>query len=45
MSSSDVYLLFGKNGWIGGQLIPLLTDQKKVFCLADSRTENRESTM
>ena len=45
MSSSDVYLLFGKNGWIGGQLIQLLTEQKKVFCLADSRTENRESVL
>jgi dTDP-4-dehydrorhamnose reductase len=45
MSSSDVYLLFGKNGWIGGQLISLLTDQKKLFYLADSRTENRESVL
>ncbi len=45
MSSSDVYLLFGKNGWIGGQLIQLLTEQKKVFYLADSRTENRESVL
>ncbi len=45
MSSSDVYLLFGKNGWIGGQLITLLTEQKKVFYLADSRTENRESVL
>jgi dTDP-4-dehydrorhamnose reductase len=39
----DVYLLFGKNGWIGGKLIELLTEQGKTFYLADSRTYNRES--
>jgi dTDP-4-dehydrorhamnose reductase len=39
----DVYLLFGKNGWIGGKLIELLTEQGKTFYLADSRTFNRES--
>jgi nucleoside-diphosphate-sugar epimerase len=32
MSSEHVYLLFGKNGWIGGKLIELLTQQgKKVL--------------
>lgn len=39
----DIYLLFGKNGWIGGKLIELLTEQGKTFYLADSRTFNRES--
>lgn len=41
----DVYLLFGKNGWIGGQLITLLTAQGKTFHLADSRSFNRESVV
>lgn len=38
-----MYLLFGKNGWIGGKLIELLTAQGKKFYLAESRTYNRES--
>lgn len=46
-SSPDkqVYLLFGKNGWIGGKLIELLTAQGKTFHLAESRTYNRESVV
>jgi 3,5-epimerase/4-reductase len=44
-SSGDVYLLLGKNGWIGGQLIELLTAQGKTFHLAESRTYNRESLL
>ena len=46
-SSSDkhVFLIFGKNGWIGGKLIELLTEQGKTFYLADSRTYNRESVV
>jgi len=45
MSAFDnhVYLLLGKNGWIGGKLIDLLTEQKKTFYLSDARTMNRES--
>ncbi len=43
--SNDKYLIFGKNGWIGGKLIELLTAQGKNFKLADSRTENRESVI
>lgn len=39
----EVYLLFGKTGWIGGKLIELLTAQGKTFFLAESRTYNRES--
>lgn len=41
----DVYLLFGKSGWIGGKLIELLTAQGKTFHLAESRTFNRESVL
>lgn len=41
----EVYLLFGKNGWIGGKLIELLTEQKKTFYLAESRSQNRESVI
>jgi len=43
MSNSDVYLIIGKTGWIGGQLIELLTQQGKTFHLCESRTQNRES--
>ena len=41
----EVYLLFGKNGWIGGKLIELLTLQGKIVILAESRTYNRESVL
>jgi len=44
-SGSDVYLLFGKTGWIGGQLIDLLTKQGKTIHLAESRTYNREGVV
>jgi len=43
MSNSNVYLVFGKNGWIGGQVIDLLRQQGKTVHLANSRTENREA--
>jgi len=39
----QVYLLFGKNGWIGGKLIELLKAQGKTLHIADSRTYNREA--
>ena len=42
---TDVYLLFGKTGWIGGKLIVLLTEQNKKFYLAESRTYDRESVI
>jgi len=45
MSSEHVYLLFGKNGWIGGKLIELLTQQGKKFHLAESRNYDRESVL
>jgi dTDP-4-dehydrorhamnose reductase len=38
---TDVYLVFGKNGWIGGMLIDLLKAQGKTYHLADSRTYDR----
>lgn len=41
----EVYLIFGKNGWIGGKIIELLTQQGKTFFLAESRTYNRESVL
>jgi dTDP-4-dehydrorhamnose reductase len=40
-----VYLLFGKNGWIGGKLIQLLTEQGKKFHLAESRNYEREHVL
>lgn len=45
MTDANVYLLFGKNGWVGGKLTQLLTEQGKTFYLADSRTQNRESVI
>lgn len=44
-ATREVYLIFGKNGWIGGKIIDLLTSQGKVFHLAESRTYNRESVL
>jgi 3,5-epimerase/4-reductase len=41
----EVYLIFGKNGWIGGKIIDLLTAQGKTFHLAESRTYNREAVV
>lgn len=40
-----MYLLFGKNGWIGGKLSKILETQGKTVHLADSRLENRESVI
>lgn len=44
-NSDNVYLLFGKTGWIGGKLIELLKEQGKTFHLAESRTYDRESVL
>lgn len=38
----QVYLLFGKTGWLGGKLTTLLREQGKTVHLAASRLENRE---
>lgn len=37
------FLVFGKNGWIGGMLIEMLQASGKVVKGAESRLENRES--
>jgi UDP-glucose 4-epimerase len=41
----QVYLLFGKNGWIGGMLTTMLRAQGKTVHLADSRTEDRAAVL
>lgn len=41
--SEEKYLIFGKNGWIGGKLIDLLKQQGKTVVLGQSRLENREA--
>lgn len=41
----QVYLLFGKNGWIGGMLTALLREQGKTVHLADSRTDNKADVL
>eukprot|EP00416_Gambierdiscus_australes_P018310 CAMPEP_0171078550 /NCGR_PEP_ID=MMETSP0766_2-20121228/14709_1 /TAXON_ID=439317 /ORGANISM="Gambierdiscus australes, Strain CAWD 149" /LENGTH=322 /DNA_ID=CAMNT_0011535689 /DNA_START=54 /DNA_END=1022 /DNA_ORIENTATION=- len=43
MAGKDVYLLYGKSGWIGGMLINLLKQQGKIYHLGQVRLENRES--
>jgi 3,5-epimerase/4-reductase len=43
--SEQVYLVFGKTGWIGGMLIELLEKQGKKYHLAESRTYDRESVL
>jgi 3,5-epimerase/4-reductase len=40
---SEVYLIFGKNGWIGGKLGELLTAKGKTFHFSNNRLENLES--
>lgn len=44
-AAPQVYLLFGKTGWLGGKLTTLLREQGKTVHLADSRLENRESVL
>ena len=39
---SGVYLVFGKNGWLGGKLLALLKAAGKKAVPANSRLENRE---
>jgi 3,5-epimerase/4-reductase len=41
----QVYLLFGKSGWIGGMLITMLRAQGKTVHLADSRTQDRAAVL
>lgn len=41
-SGEEVYLLYGKNGWIGGKLIQLLRAQGKTVHLGDARLQDRE---
>uniref|UniRef100_A0A6U1NBW8 RmlD-like substrate binding domain-containing protein n=1 Tax=Fibrocapsa japonica TaxID=94617 RepID=A0A6U1NBW8_9STRA len=40
--AKDVFLIYGKNGWIGGKLQALLTEQGKEFHLGEARLQNRE---
>jgi 3,5-epimerase/4-reductase len=44
-TSPKVYLVFGKNGWIGGQIIEMLKAKGAEVYAAESRTENRESVI
>ena len=41
----EVYLLYGKNGWIGGKLIELLRSQGKTVHLGDARLQDREQVI
>jgi len=40
--SAPIYMIFGKNGWIGGKLKAMLEEAGKTVVLANSRLENRE---
>jgi dTDP-4-dehydrorhamnose reductase len=39
--ADPVFLILGKNGWIGGMLQEILTKQGKKYILCDSRTQDR----
>ncbi len=40
--AAPVWLVFGATGWIGGQIIDLLTAAGKTVVGAKARLENRE---
>ena len=44
-TEEQVYLVFGKTGWIGGMVIELLKKQGKTFHLAESRTQDRAAVI
>jgi 3,5-epimerase/4-reductase len=44
-TGKDVYLLFGKTGWIGGLLQKLLTEQGRTFHLAECRNYDRAAVI
>lgn len=43
--SGDRYLVFGRTGWIGGELGRLLEEQGKIFKFAESRTYERAAVI
>jgi dTDP-4-dehydrorhamnose reductase len=45
MENKNIYLLFGKNGWIGKKLINLLEKQNKIFYLSNCRNYDRENIL
>eukprot|EP01038_Epipyxis_sp_PR26KG_P011240 gene11240-15081_t len=42
-TENQVFLVLGKNGWIGGIMIDMLRSKGLTVHLADSRSQNRES--
>lgn len=40
-----MWLIFGKNGWIGGKMIEMMEAKGKTFHLADARTQNRQDVI
>ena len=43
--NQEVWLIFGKNGWIGGKMIEMMEAKGKTFHLADARTQNRQDVI
>jgi len=41
MSAKDAFLVFGRTGWIGSQMIGLLQTAEKHVVVAQSRLEDR----
>jgi dTDP-4-dehydrorhamnose reductase len=45
MENKNIYLVFGKNGWIGKKIIHLLEEQNKIFYLSNCRNYDRENIL
>jgi dTDP-4-dehydrorhamnose reductase len=45
MENKNIYLIFGKNGWIGKKIINLLEKQNKIFYLSNCRNYDRENIL
>uniref|UniRef100_A0A7S0YFU6 RmlD-like substrate binding domain-containing protein n=1 Tax=Polytomella parva TaxID=51329 RepID=A0A7S0YFU6_9CHLO len=45
MSSAPVFLIYGKNGWIGGLVASLLKEQGATYFLGDARLEDRAAIL
>jgi dTDP-4-dehydrorhamnose reductase len=43
--NQEVWLIFGKNGWIGGKMIEMMEAKGKTFHLASARTQNRQDVI
>ena len=45
LNADDSFLVFGPNGWIGGKIIQMLTEDGYTVHKAESRMQNREDVI